>query len=153
MKIKDKSVLIICILIPLAVGSLSSLLSGNMMNSTFAKTSLSPPAFIFPIVWTVLYTLMGISSYMIYTSGHPLTVGALKIYAIQLIFNFFWSIIFFRFSMYLYAFIWLLALIFFIIKMIARFYVIKPLAAYLQIPYLLWCIFAAVLNFMIYRMN
>lgn len=153
MKIKNKSILVICILIPLAVGSLSSLLSGNMMDSSFARIPLSPPSYIFPIVWTVLYTLMGVSSYMICISGKPPAPKALKIYAIQLFFNFFWSILFFRFSLYLLALIWLLALILLIIKMIYLFYEIKPLAAYLQIPYLLWCIFASFLNFMIYRMN
>lgn len=153
MKIKNKSLLIICILIPLAVGSLSSLFSGNMMEPAFTKVPLSPPAFLFPIVWTVLYILMGISSYLIVMSGSPLAPKALRVYTLQLFFNFFWSILFFRFSMYLLAFLWLLALIYLIIWMIRLFYEIEPLAAYLQIPYLLWCIFAAYLNFMIYKAN
>lgn len=153
-KLQNKSTLIISILIPIAIGFLSALISGNMSAySDLNKPPLSPPAFIFPIVWTVLYILMGISSYFIYISENKNKNKALKIYAIQLFFNFFWSIIFFGLSQYLLAFLWLIALIFIIIMMIYQFYQIKPLLAYLQIPYLLWCIFAAYLNLMIYIMN
>lgn len=153
MKIKNKSSLIISILIPILVGTLSSLFSGSMSTSMFNKPSFSPPSFLFPIVWTILYILMGISSYLIYSSDSPNKGKALATYAIQLIFNFFWSIIFFGASQYLFAFVWLIALIIIIIMMIYQFYAIEPLAAYLQIPYLLWCLFAAYLNFMIYRLN
>ncbi len=153
MKQDNKSSLIISILIPLAVGSISSLLSGNMMSTSFTKTPLSPPAFLFPIVWTILYILMGISSYLIYNSQSPDAPKALFTYGLQLFFNFFWSILFFRFSLYLPAFFWLLAMIILIVIMIWQFYKIRPLAAYLQIPYLLWCLFAAVLNFMVYMAN
>lgn len=154
MKIKNKSMLFIFILIPLAVGSLSALLSGNTsLYSNINKPSLSPPGYIFPIVWTILYILMGFSSYIIFESESPDKNKTLRIYWIQLIFNFFWSIIFFGFSQYLLAWIWLLALIVLIIIMILRFYRISPIAAYLQIPYLVWCLFASYLNFMIYRMN
>ncbi len=153
MKIKNKSSLIISILIPILIGTLSSLFSGNMSTSMFNKPSISPPSFLFPIVWTILYILMGISSYIIYSSDNPNKGKALTIYVIQLFFNFFWSIIFFGFSQYLFAFVWLIALIIIIIMMIYQFYAIEPLAAYLQIPYLLWCFFAAYLNFMIYRLN
>lgn len=154
MKIKNKSELIIAILIPLAVGSLSALFSGNMsIYSQLNKPALAPPGFIFPIAWIILYILMGISSYIIYETKHPCKARALKVYAVQLFFNFMWSIIFFRWNRYLFAFIWLLALIVLIVIMIYRFYKIKPPAAYLQIPYLLWCLFAAYLNFMIYLLN
>lgn len=154
MKTKNISNLIIAILIPIAVGSLSALFSGNMsLYSTINKPALSPPGFLFPIVWMILYILMGISSYLIYESNHPSKRNALKTYTIQLFFNFWWSIIFFRFSLYGFAFVWLLAMIFIIVVMIYQFYRIKPLSAYLQIPYLLWCLFAAYLNFMIYQLN
>jgi len=153
MKIKNKSTLIISILIPILVGTLSSLFSGNMSTSMFNKPSFSPPSFLFPIVWTILYILMGISSYIIYSSDNQDKRKALKIYAVQLFFNFFWSILFFGFSQFLLAFVWLITLIIIIIMMIYQFYIIEPLAAYLQIPYLLWCLFAAYLNFMIYRLN
>lgn len=148
------SELTIAILIPLAVGSFSALFSRNMaMYSSLSKPPLSPPAILFPIVWTILYILMGISSYLIYTSDSAQKSDALKTYALQLFFNFGWSLIFFRFSMYLAALIWLVILILLIIKMIRQFYSINPTAAYLQIPYLLWCLFAAYLNFSIYIRN
>ena len=154
MKIKDKSSLIIAILIPIAVGTLSSLFSGNMqIYSRINKPALSPPGIVFPIVWTILYILMGISSYIIYESNDPNKESALRTYALQLFFNFFWSIIFFRFNLYFTALVWLVVLIILIIRMIRQFYHIKPIAAYLQIPYLLWCLFAAYLNFMIFRLN
>ncbi len=148
------SELAIAILIPLAVGSISALLSRNMaLYSSLSKPAFSPPAFLFPLVWTILYILMGISSYLIYSSDSDQKSDALKTYALQLFFNFCWSIIFFRFSLYLPALIWLVILILLIIKMIRQFYLINPTAAYLQIPYLLWCLFAAYLNFSIYTMN
>lgn len=152
MKKPFENVLFIAILIPLAVGALSSILSGGM-DAVMVMPSFAPPSFIFPIVWTILYVLMGISSYIIYQSNEPGSAQALLVYALQLCFNFFWSIIFFGFSLYLFAFIWLLIMIGLIIIMIYLFNQISPLAAYLQIPYLLWCIFAAVLNFAIYRLN
>ena len=154
MKIQNKSALIISILIALAVGSLSALISGNMsMYLSLNKPSFSPPPYIFSVVWTLLYILMGISSYLIFVSGNKNSANALKIYGLQLFFNFCWSIIFFGFSQYLLAFLWLIALIILIIIMIQQFYKISPIAAYLQIPYLLWCIFAAYLNFTIYKLN
>lgn len=154
MNIKNKSSLLIAILIPLAVGSLSALLSGGMNSyAVLNKPALSPPAILFPIVWSILYVLMGISSYIIATSDSPDKKKALSVYWLQLLFNFFWSIFFFRFSLYLFSFVWLLAMIALIIIMIYRFYKISPIAAYLQIPYLIWCIFAAYLNFMVYQLN
>ncbi len=154
MKSLNKSALIISILIPLAVGSLSALLSGNMsIYATLNKPSFSPPSNIFPIVWTILYILMGISAYIIFVSGNENSANALKIYALQLFFNFCWSIIFFGLSQYLFALLWLIILIILIIIMIQQFYKINPVAAYLQIPYLIWCIFAAFLNYKIYIMN
>ena len=154
MKIRNKSALIISILIPLAVGSMSALFSGNMSSySILTQPAFSPPGFIFPVVWTILYILMGASSYIVYSSNSPNKPKALLIYGIQLFFNFCWSIIFFGLDLYLFAFIWLIALIFIIIIMIRQFYIVSPLAAYLQIPYLIWCIFAAYLNFSIFILN
>lgn len=154
MKIRNKSDFIISILIPLAIGVLSALIGGNMSSySTLNKPTLSPPGYIFPIVWTILYILMGISSYIVYSSNSPNKSKALLLYGVQLFFNFFWSIIFFGASQYFLAFIWLIAMIYIIVLMIKQFYIVSPLAAYLQIPYLLWCLFAAYLNFVIFIMN
>jgi tryptophan-rich sensory protein len=153
MKSKSKSNLVLSILIPLAVGALSSLLSGKRAYAVLNKPSLSPPAYLFPLVWTILYVWMGISSYLIASSRDPQKEKAIRTYKIQLFFNFFWSILFFGMSSYFLSFLWLLLLLAFILLMLYRFYKIEPLAAYLQIPYFLWCVFAAYLNFMIYRMN
>ena len=153
MKTRNIDPLIIALLIPLAVGAVSSLISGTMMAPTFIQPSFSPPGYLFPIVWTILYILMGISSYLVYTSDSPAKPAALLVYAIQLVFNFFWTILFFRFSLYGLAFLWLLALIGLIAIMIYLFSKIGPTAAYLQLPYLLWCLFAAYLNFAVYMIN
>ncbi|ANU45682.1 tryptophan-rich sensory protein [Enterocloster clostridioformis] len=154
MKIRDKSALIISILIPLAVGTMSALFSGNMSSySILNKPAFSPPGFIFPVVWTILYILMGASSYIVYSSNSSNKLKALSLYCIQLFFNFCWSIIFFGLDLFLFAFIWLIALIFIIIIMIRQFLIVNPLSAYLQIPYLIWCIFAAYLNFSIFLLN
>ena len=144
--------LFIAILIPLAVGALSSILSGGM-DKAMVMPSFAPPGWLFPVVWTILYVLMGISSYMIYQSNDSGHTKALFVYGLQLFFNFFWSIIFFGFSAYLFAFVWLLIMILLIILMIYLFNQISPVAAYLQIPYLAWCIFAAVLNYAVYQLN
>ncbi len=146
---------IICIFIPLAVGSLSAFLTKDAMSNygQIIKPDFAPPPMIFPIIWTILYVLMGISSYIIYSSDSSMKQSALNWYAIQLLFNFIWSIIFFNLQNYLFAFIWLIALIVCICIMMIKFYKINPVAAYLQIPYMLWCIFAAYLNYSIYLLN
>jgi len=152
--VKNKNTFLMAVLIPIAVGIFSALLSQNMSQySTLNKPPLSPPGFLFPIIWFLLYILMGISSYLIYEADSPYRQDALRIYALQLFFNFMWSILFFRFSFRFVAFLWLLVLIFLIVKMICQFYQVNPYAAYLQIPYLIWCVFAAYLNFMFFVLN
>ena len=115
---------------------------------------LSPPAIVFPIVWGILFALMGIGAARIYLAP---TSGArsrsLLLFLIQLIFNFFWSIIFFNFQAYGFAFIWLLILWFLILLMILSFRKVDKLAAWLQLPYLLWVTFAAYLNFGVWLLN
>lgn len=155
MKIDWKK-LIISILIPLAVGGLSALLTmGSMQEfATLNKPPLSPPGWLFPVVWTVLYILMGIASYLVSTSSKPYrSRTALTVYAIQLVFNFFWSIIFFNLEWYLFAFIWLVALWILIIITAVLFYRISKPAGYLMIPYILWVTFAAYLNLAIFILN
>ncbi len=156
MKLKWKQ-LLICIAVPLGVGGLSAWLSTSSMAEFAAlnKPILSPPGWLFPVVWTVLYVLMGLASYIILTSGasKDKTSKALTLYAIQLAVNFFWSIIFFRLSLYLFAFIWLVLLWLLIIATTIRFYRINERAGDLMIPYLLWVTFAGYLNFGIYLLN
>ena len=105
MKIQWKT-LLVCILIPLAIGGLSAFVTRSGMEA-FAqvnKPALVPPDWLFPIVWTILYVLMGIASYLVYTSNLP-SRTALTVYAIQLIVNFMWSIFFFNMQWYLFAFL------------------------------------------------
>lgn len=147
--------LFISILLPLAVGGLSALITGGAMQDFMLlnKPPLSPPAWLFPVVWTVIYILMGIAFYMVWNSKSKNKDLALKIYRIQLIFNFFWSYIFFNMQNYLFAFIWLMILWMLIIVTTLFFYRINKMAGYLMIPYLLWVTFAAYLNFSIYLLN
>lgn len=149
---------VILVAIALGVGALSALFTrGNMdIYDRIQTPPLAPPGILFPIVWSILYTLMGISSAIIYTKGRDENIPvyeALRIYAIQLVVNFFWSIIFFNLEAFLFAFLWLLLLWVLIIIMIVKFYKIDKTAAYLQIPYLLWVTFAAYLNFAIFLLN
>jgi benzodiazapine receptor len=154
-KISKLKPLLLSILISIGVGTLSAFFTMNSMDiyTDLAKPALSPPGFVFPIVWTILYILMGISAYLIYSSNSPDKNKALLIYAAQLIVNAMWSIIFFSLQRYLLAFIWLLLLLFLIILMIVSFSKINKTAAYLQIPYLIWVIFAGYLNLSVYLMN
>ena len=149
---------IISVLIALGVGGLSAFFTRNSMDlySTINTPPLSPPSILFPIVWTILFLLMGISAAMIYTdtNASPLSKkSALSTYALSLIVNFFWSIIFFNFRAFLFAFIWLLLLLFLIVRTIMKYYKINPTAAYLQIPYLVWVTFAGYLTFAIWLLN
>lgn len=148
---------LICLAIPLLVGGLSALITRTGMDifETINKPPLSPPGWIFPVVWTVLFILMGIASYLVLVSGKPQGEinRALTVYGIQLIFNFFWSIFFFNFSLYLFSFIWLVLLWLLILAAIVLFYRISKPAGYLMIPYLLWVTFAGYLNFQIYLLN
>ena len=114
---------------------------------------LSPPGIVFPIVWTLLFILMGAGAAMIYCSQDLERESALRIYAAQLVFNFFWSIFFFALQWRLFAFFWLLALAALVLWMIVRFARILPLAGWLQLPYFLWLVFAGYLNLGVWFLN
>ena len=156
MKIKWTE-LLTCLLIPLSVGAISGIVSGSGIDGfdSMLKPPLSPPSWLFPIVWTVLFILMGIASYLVLTSGgeKPDVIRALVFYGIQLFFNFFWSIIFFNLGWYLVAFIWLLVLWLLILITAILFYKQSKVAGYLMIPYLVWVAFAGYLNLAIYLLN
>ena len=153
LKIQWKT-LVTCLIIPLAIGIISALLTRNNMETfdLINKPFFAPPSWLFPVVWTILYILMGIASYLVFISKKP-NKTALTVYGIQLIFNFFWSIIFFNLELYLFAFIWLVLLWLLIFKTTILFYQISKPAGYLMIPYLLWVTFAGYLNFSIYLLN
>ena len=149
---------IIAIAIPIGVGLLSTLFTKDNMNiyEELIVPNIAPPALVFPIVWTVLYTLMGVSSAMVYNRRITDTAdvrSALTTYAVSLVINFGWSIIFFNANAFLLSFLWLILLLYFVIKTILEYKKIEPLAAYLQIPYALWVIFAGYLNIAIYFLN
>lgn len=143
------------IAIPLAVGALSALLTMNQMQAyeSFQKPPLLPPAIVFPIVWTILYTLMGISSARIYLSESPNRKDALLVYALQLFLNFGWTILYFGFRLLFAAFIWLVVLDAVIVVMIALFYAIDRKSGLLQLPYLIWVLFASYLNLGVVLLN
>ena len=155
--------LIIAILIPLLVGGLSAFLTKDAMMTfnNIKKPALSPPGIAFPIVWSILYVLMGIASYLIYNldikklSDEQIVLrkNVLVVYGVQLVFNFFWSIIFFKFSMYKFAFAWLVILWILIVIFIKNAIKLNKASAYLMIPYILWITFAGYLNIMIAMLN
>lgn len=145
------------LLIPLSVGAVSGVISGGGMDSfsEMVKPPLSPPGWLFPIVWTILFIFMGISSYLVASADvDPMQKRvALIFYGIQLFFNFFWSIIFFNLEWYLFAFIWLAILWSLILATTVLFWRISKTAGYLMLPYLAWVTFAGYLNFAIYLLN
>ena len=145
----------VSIAVAVGVGSLSALLTSGSMDiySSLETPPLSPPSIAFPIVWTVLFTLMGISAARVFIANEYKWNNALTVYAVQLAVNFLWSIIFFNIRALLIAFLWLILLLVLIIIMIKGFYKYDKPAAYLQIPYLLWVTFAGYLNFGIYWLN
>ena len=156
MKIRWKT-LILAIAIPLIVGGLSALITMDSMGlfDTVDKPPLSPPAWLFPVVWTALYILMGIASYIVFekTADMVEKSKALRVYFLQLAFNFLWSVFFFNFELYLFSFFWLLALWVLIIVTAVRFYRISRVAGYLMIPYVIWVTFAGYLNLGIAILN
>lgn len=172
-KFKWKTFLV-CIAIPVGAGFLSALLniSAFSLYKQLTKPPFSPPSVMFPIVWTALYLLMGISCYLIAAAGaetedsrsasentsrrtytQEKRMDALFTYGIQLFVNLLWPILFFNQQAFLLAFVWLLFLWVLVLRMICQFDGIHRFAAYLQIPYLLWCTFAAYLNLAIYLLN
>lgn len=152
--IKWKS-LLINIAIPLAIGGIASLIVNNGFEnySEVTKPALSPPPWIFPVVWTILYILMGVSTYLIYEKDKNLNRNSFIIYVVQLALNFIWPIFFFGFNAFLLSFIILVLLLVFVVVMIINFYKENKLASLLQIPYLIWLLFAAYLNFGVFLLN
>lgn len=141
------------ILIPLIVGAIVGfLISGSIDYETLKQPFLSPPSIVFPIVWTILYTLMGVS-YGILMSNSLVDARINFIYYLQLFFNALWPIAFFILKWRLFAFIWIIALAILVIIMIVKFYDRNKIAGLLQIPYLIWTLFATYLNLSIYLLN
>lgn len=158
-KLNKPTKLIILILIPLLVGIVSSLLTKDAMVAfnSFRKPPLSPPGILFPIVWTILYVMMGISSYLIIDNENAGLLKTkkkcIKLYILQLVFNFFWSLIFFGYQLYYLAFIWLIILWVIVLLLILESKKLSKIASCLLIPYMVWMTFAAYLNIGVALMN
>lgn len=137
--------------IALAVGGLAGFLTRNSfdMFEEIIKPPLSPPAMLFPIVWTILYILMGLGAAIVYTKSGSVPF----LYWLQLFVNFLWPVIFFNMRAYLFAFIWLILLLGLVIVLMYDFYRVSRKAALLQIPYVMWLLFAAYLNCGIWILN
>ena len=141
------------ILLPVLIGALVGIItSGSMDYNMLQKPPFAPPGAVFPIVWTILYILMGIS-YGILKSDNQTDEEIDWIYYIQLAINALWSIIFFNFKWRLFAFIWIILLAVAVISMIRKFYEKNKTSGLLQLPYILWVIFAAYLNLGFYILN
>lgn len=149
--------LFVCIAIPLLVGGLSALVTRSEMEkyATLNQPPLSPPGWLFPIVWTVLFVLMGIASFLVLRRDPDGLVvrNALKLYGIQLVFNFVWSVLFFNLGMFYLAFAWLVLLWVLILVTLLQFRRIAPAAGWLMLPYLLWVTFAGYLNLAVAMLN
>lgn len=145
------------ILLAEAAGLLSGFLSREgtvIFQETAIQPPLSPPAILFPIVWTLLYALMGIGAARVSNAPDSKARSrGLNLFIAQLIVNFFWSLIFFNARAYGFALLWLLLLFVLVLWMTLEFRKVDPLAALLQIPYLLWLAFAAYLNYGVFLMN
>ena len=149
------------ILLPLVLGVISSAITGSAMM-TFGRLNqppLAPPAWLFPIAWTILYILMGVASYLIYRlkpktkAEKNLKKAELIVYFVQLFFNFMWTIFFFRLEMRWFAFGWLIVMWLMILALICMCAKNRKAAAWCLVPYLLWCTFASYLNIMIAILN
>lgn len=148
--------LIIALVIPVGlVGGLSALITGNSMElyESFIKPPLSPPGWLFPVMWTILFILMGVASWLVYRSDSPLKSPALFLYGAQLAVNFFWTLTFFGERYYSGAFLVLVLLWAMILITIRQFGRIDKRAAWLLVPYVLWVTFAGYLNFFIALYN
>ena len=152
---KKYKYIILNIAISLGIGGLSAFFTMNSMDiyQNINRPKLAPPGYIFPIVWTILYVLMGISSYLIHRSNHKNKETALIIYYFQLLINFSWPIFFFNYQNFLLALAILFIINILVIILIKVTYSINHLASYLLIPYLIWILFALYLNFWIFIHN
>jgi benzodiazapine receptor len=157
MTLKRLLAFVICVAIPLAVAALSGYLTAGEVEAwlpTLRKPSFYPPNSVFGPVWTTLYTLMGISLFMIWNSPDRWPRRkALTVFFLQLFLNFSWSITFFNLHLLFFAIIDIIVLWAMILYMIYSFKDIKPIAAWLNVPYLLWVSFATVLTIAIWKLN
>ena len=146
---------VLSILLALTVGGLSALATANNMNiyDKITMPPLSPPGWLFPVVWTILFVLMGVSAAIIFVSDSAQKESALFVYVVSLVLNFTWSILFFNMQAFILSFVVLVALWVSIIITIVKYFTIDKTAAWLQLPYLIWVTFAGYLNAAIVLLN
>ena len=147
--------LLLSLLISLGTGGLAALFTGNSMEfyQSLKQPPLSPPGWVFPLAWTILYSLMGVAAYLVWMRDSTGRNGALFFYGLQLIFNFVWPLLFFNARAYLASLIGLLLLWVLILITTARFFQETKAAGWLMIPYLLWVAFAGYLNAGVWLLN
>ena len=153
--------LAVSIIVPLAVGGVAAIIAGDAMAKfgAFNQPPLAPPAWLFPVAWTVLYILMGIACFLVLIRPPDKKVTAEEktfffvVYGVQLIFNFFWSVFFFNFEWHLFAFIWLIALWLMVLALVIWGIKNQRAVMWVLLPYLLWVTFAGYLNIMIAILN
>ncbi len=152
--IKENKTKIGWVVVTLIAGGLGALLSGGFDTyKTYIQPPLAPPAILFPIVWTILYILMGIAAGIVAESRDLDKGKGLKLYVLQLAINVIWPILFFRFEALKFACFWLVLLIVAVVLTFLSFYRIEKKGAFLLLPYLAWCLFALYLNFGIVVLN
>lgn len=143
-------------LLALGLGALSGYLSQPGLTAVYPyleKSALTPPGYVFPVVWTVLYLLMGLSLALVVKRGGKGVGAAVLFWVLQLALNFSWSLLFFGSGAYFEALICLSLLWLALLLMILAFHSVRPLAAWLQVPYFLWVSFAGYLNLVVWQLN
>ena len=157
MKIRNRKVYGLLIGASEAIGLLSGLLSRGGVQvyaQTVVKPPLAPPGWIFPVVWSVLYALMGVGAARVWLyNDSPKRNMGINLFVAQLVVNFFWSLIFFNLQAFGFAFLWLLILLAIVVWMACVFYKVDQLAGFLQIPYIIWLVFAAYLSAGVWILN
>lgn len=153
LKINWKKLIIFIVVTFVIGGFFSFFINSRGFYNSLDKPPLSPPGVLFPIVWSILYVLMGISLYLVSESNSMNKEQSYLIYIVQLVVNSLWTLLFFGFGLQFLSFLWILLLIVLVVIMIINFYKANELAGLLQIPYLLWLLFAAYLNLAIFIIN
>ncbi len=151
---KKLGILLLCLFVPLFVGGLAGILTaGGGMYEGLEKPALSPPGWIFPLVWTVIYALMGFSCYLTLMSPSPKGKLWKGLYIATLALNFVWPFLFFTFRAFLFSFLWILAMWAVGFVLTREFFVRSKWAGILFLPYMVWITFAAYLNYGVAMLN
>lgn len=153
--LKKVGLFIVCLLIPLGVGGIAFLLIKDNLGiyDTLNLPFFAPPSNIFSIIWPILYTIMGVSLFLVIIHEKKIQTKSVVLFLVQLFFNFMWPIAFFNWKLFLFSAVWLVALIGLVAYMIYDFSKSTKWAGIIQIPYIAWLVFACILNFTIFFMN